>query len=122
MEAIMIIGHGSRSSQARDDFERVIHMVKERLQGFTVMGAHMENAHPNIPDTVEKMVSQIPNLRYIKVIPYFLYSGIHIKEDIPEILETLEEKYSEIQFKMGNAIGAEEVMADILLKRISEIS
>lgn len=121
MEAILIVGHGSRSAEARLDFENVIKMVKEKLSEEVVKGAHMENATPDIPTVIEDILREQPETKTIKVVPYFLYSGIHIREDIPEILDEMRAKHPEIEFKLGNAIGAHRSMADILIERISEI-
>ncbi|MGL4252434.1 MAG: sirohydrochlorin chelatase [Fusobacteriaceae bacterium] len=122
MEAILIVGHGSRSSQAQSDFENVINMVDKKLTKELVRGAHMENAHPNIPTVIQNILNEQPETKTIKVVPYFLYSGIHIKEDIPEILEDMREQYPNIDFKLGKAIGAHKSMADILVERVSELS
>ena len=53
----------------------------------------------------------------IIIAPYFLYEGMHIKHDIPEIIGALSEKYREIRFTIARPIGFEPVMAEIILKR-----
>ncbi|MGL6099678.1 MAG: sirohydrochlorin chelatase, partial [Fusobacteriaceae bacterium] len=106
---------------AISDFEAVIDMVDKKLEGELVKGAHMENASPDIPTVIENILLEQPETKIIKVVPYFLYSGIHIKEDIPEILENMRLKHPEIHFKMGRAIGSHRSIADILVERVSEV-
>ncbi len=118
---LLIVGHGSRSEKARENFDEVIRLVKEKSKELPVYGAHMELASPSIDDTMEIIFRENKNLKKVAMVPFFLYEGVHIKEDIPEIIEKLEKKYDGIEFSFGKPIGAEPVLADILLKRAEEI-
>ncbi|WP_026894565.1 sirohydrochlorin chelatase [Clostridiisalibacter paucivorans] len=118
-KGLLIVGHGSRSSDAQKTFEKVVDMVKEMASYEMVAGAHMEISEPNIPMVVGGLVEN--GIKNILVVPYFLYEGIHIKEDIPEIIGELSDKYKNVTFKMGKPIGAEPLLADIILKRAEEI-
>lgn len=120
MEAILIVGHGSRSNDAKKEFEKIIEIVNKK-SGKIVKGAHMELAEPNIPTAIKEIVSKDENISLIKIVPYFLFSGIHIKEDIPEIIEELKIEYPNIDFKMGTAFGAEEMIGDLLIRKINEM-
>ncbi|MTI65209.1 MAG: cobalamin biosynthesis protein CbiX [Firmicutes bacterium] len=117
-KAVLIVGHGSRSDKAQETFNQVVEMVKKRLDCL-VKGAHMESCKPSIPEVVKEIVNE--DVKEIKVIPYFLYEGIHIKEDIPEILKELSDKYKDVEFKLGKPIGVEALLADILVKRALNI-
>jgi len=118
-KAILIVGHGSRSKEAGEIFFQVVDMVKAKLEGTTVMGANMELSPPDIPTVLEEMM-KINKFEEVIVVPYFLYRGIHIKEDIPEILEEMGKKYEGTKFTLGNPIGAESFLADILISRAKE--
>jgi len=117
--AILIVGHGSRSKDAQNIFNEIVQIVKDKASYDIVEGAHMELCDPSIPNVVEKMVQK--QVQEILVVPYFLYEGIHIKEDIPEIIEELSKKYNGLKFKMARPIGAEPMLADILIERAREI-
>ncbi|MBS4535481.1 CbiX/SirB N-terminal domain-containing protein [Clostridium sp. D2Q-14] len=118
-KGLLIVGHGSRSLDAQNTFKEIVKMVKCKASYEIVEGSHMEISEPNIPIVVEEMVGK--GVNEILVVPYFLYSGIHIKEDIPQIIKTLEEKYNDVIFKMGEPIGEESLLADIIVKRAKEI-
>lgn len=118
-KGLLVVGHGSRSLDAQDTFEEMVKKVREKVSYKIVEGAHMEICEPNIPTVVEKMVEK--GTKEILIVPYFLYSGIHIKEDIPEIIEDLEKKYRDVIFKLGEPIGTEPLLADIIAKRAEEI-
>ena len=120
MKGILVIGHGSRSERAREEFGAVVSMI-ERKVSCPVMGAHMELHSPDIPTAIENMLIEFPNITEVNAVPLFLFEGIHIREDIPEILAEMKEKHPNITFKFGRPIGAEEMLADIIVKRAEEL-
>ena len=121
MSGVLIVGHGSRSKEAQDGFLEIVQMVKELSGNDQIVGAHMELCKPDMEQGIEKLLEGDPNIKIIKIIPYFLYTGIHIKEDIPEIIEELKKKYPSIEFKFGKPVGAEIEIAKILNRRVNEL-
>ena len=120
-EVLLIVGHGSRSKEAQETFDSVVKMVQEKSGNdfYKVAGAHMELAKPSIEEKVELLFEQ--DISRFLIVPYFLYQGIHIKEDIPELLEKLKKKYPKIEFRLGRPIGKEPLLADLLISRGKEL-
>jgi sirohydrochlorin cobaltochelatase len=120
-EILLIVGHGSRSKDAQETFNSVVDMVRVKSENefFKVDGAHMELAHPSIEEKVKALAAQ--GVNRILMVPYFLYEGIHIKEDIPELIEKLNEEYPKIEFRLGRPIGKEPLLADLLINRGKEL-
>ncbi len=116
---LLIVGHGSRSADAVDVFRRIVDDVRKKCSFEFVEGAHMELAEPGIEETVKLLADK--KVKEIIIAPYFLYEGMHLKKDIPDIISKLVEEYPDIDFKMAKPIGFEPLMADLLLKRVSEI-
>ncbi|AFS79487.1 cobalamin (vitamin B12) biosynthesis protein CbiX [Gottschalkia acidurici 9a] len=116
MKGIIIIGHGSRANDAKDIFLKVVEGLKEKLDTPNVEGCFMELSEPYIPRTIDKMYNE--GVRDFTVLPYFLFPGIHIKEDIPEILNECKEKYGDISIKLAEPIGYHDSLIDILKERI----
>ncbi len=117
-KAMLIVGHGSKSESAVDAFNKMIDHVRSRCAYDIVAGAHMELAEPTIEKAVEDLTALKPD--EIVITPYFLYEGMHIKRDIPEIVGKLSKKYSAITFRIAKPIGFEPVLADILIQRADE--
>lgn len=118
-KAILIVGHGSRSVNAQEIFNKIVGYVKERSGFDMVEGAHMELCKPDIPEVVDKLVNK--GAEEIILVPYFLYEGIHIKEDIPEIIKELSAKYKKVKFTMAKPIGDEPILAEILINRANQV-
>lgn len=115
MEGILVIGHGSRSNDAKEIFFRIVSSLASRFPGKSVKGCFMEISSPNIEETVEAMYSE--GVRGIVALPYFLFPGIHIKEDIPEILERIKAKYPDMNISFAQPLGFDEKLVDILENR-----
>jgi len=118
--SLLVIGHGSRSQDASDIFHKVVNLMKNSNEYQYILGAHMELAKPDVPEVVEELNKL--QVKEIVVVPYFLYEGIHFKEDIPEIIENMSAQYPHITFKLAKPIGYEPALADILLKRAGDVS
>ena len=118
MKGILIIGHGSKSAEAVLQFSQIVDLVRSKSPAACVEGAHMELAEPGIPEMVVKMVNA--GVTSIVAVPYFLYLGNHIKQDIPELLATEEKRHPQVTFTLAKPIGVEPLLADILVKRYEE--
>jgi len=70
--------------------------------------------------TVEKGISTLSakGVTEIKVVPYFLFTGIHIKEDIPNMVAECAVNFPSVKITMGKPLGGDERLADILVDRI----
>lgn len=117
-KAVLIVSHGSKSQDAVDQFDQVVALVQQNGNFPIVKGAHMELALPDIPTVIKDLVDA--GNTEIVVVPYFLFNGNHIKNDIPEILNEQKQLYPDVAFRFGDPIGFEPLMADILVKRAAE--
>lgn len=116
MKGTIVVGHGSRSEDARAAFYKIVEQLRASM-GKEVEGCFMEISEPLIPETIDKLYSR--GIKEIVVLPYFLYSGIHIREDIPEILLQEKKKHDDLKISMAEPIGYHEALIDILRERVS---
>lgn len=119
-QAVIILGHGSKSPQAVEDFNFIVELLREKLNGMSVYGAHMELAVPSLEEVAAEIAQT--EVRKVLVIPYFLFNGNHIKHDIPEILAQLKEQHPQLHFEFGKPIGREPLMAEIMYRKVQEIA
>lgn len=115
-QSIILLGHGSRSEEARNDFNFIIETMRLKATHLNIYGAHMELASPSLQEVVATLYRQ--GVKKVFILPYFLYNGNHIKIDIPEMIEELSQKYKGMQFDLGEPIGKNPAMADIILGQI----
>jgi sirohydrochlorin cobaltochelatase len=116
MKGTIVVGHGSRSKDAADIFFKIVKDLKKRIGG-EVVGCFMEISDPNIPSTIDEMYKK--GIRDITILPYFLFNGMHIKHDIPEILSDIKDKYEDITISMAKPIEYHSLLIDILSERVN---
>ncbi|GAB6100469.1 CbiX/SirB N-terminal domain-containing protein [Halanaerocella petrolearia] len=116
---IIILGHGSRTNEANSVFAKIVEMIEDKVDYDLVERASMELAEPNLEQSVAKVAKQ--GVNKVIIIPLFLFPGVHIQEDIPELIKEVEDKYPEIEFVFGKNIGANEKIAEILVDQIKAV-
>jgi sirohydrochlorin ferrochelatase len=116
-DALIILGHGSRNPAATGQFNELVDQVRARRDDL-VLPAFMELAEPSLADAVSEAVAA--GAQTIVVQPCFLFDGMHIRRDIPEMLRGFAAEHSDVSFSFGRPIGADTRVADILLERAGE--
>jgi len=118
MKGVLIVGHGSRRKETGQILESVVEMARKKLREIPTEIAYMEFSERSIPAGLDALIAQ--GVNDIAVVPYFLFDGVHIKEDIPQMIEEYRSAHPGIKFKMGKPLGADQRIAAILADRISE--
>ena len=119
MKGVLIVGHGSRQKSTERILESVVEMVRPALSGARVEIAYMEFGARNISDGLDALVRQ--GAEKIAVVPYFLFDGVHIREDIPQALKAFQVSNPHIEIELGRPFGVDERLAAILSDRAREV-
>ncbi|MEY3888460.1 MAG: Sirohydrochlorin cobaltochelatase [Pseudomonadota bacterium] len=119
-KGIILFAHGSRDALWRLPIEAVAVHIKHQSPQVEVACAYLELTEPDLHTTAAQMVQK--GLRHIAVVPMFLGVGRHAREDLPSLINTLQEQYPHITFDLRRAIGEEpqltQAMANIALSSI----
>jgi sirohydrochlorin ferrochelatase len=114
--AIVLVDHGSRQEPANTVVKQLAQAVQQRAGArATVSWAHLEAAEPSLPQAIAACVSQ--GAREVTVQPMFLVPGRHATRDIPALLEAARQCYPGVTFVMGQVIGADPLLAELLAQR-----
>ncbi|MCS7280188.1 MAG: precorrin-8X methylmutase [Desulfobacterota bacterium] len=115
---IILMGHGSRVPNAGRYMERVADELKRKYGYENVSVCYVSRLGPHFPEVFEKLVKE--GLKTIVVIPYFLHEGLHLVVDVPEMMLKEAEKYPDVKLILGKGLGFDEVLVDLVQKRIKE--
>lgn len=118
LDALVILGHGSRSPGASAAMEQVAAALRTRPDYPCVAVAHMENCEPSLAATLDACAAS--GARRILVMPYFLHCGTHMKEDIPQLLRDWCEPHPQVEVRLGEALGFDELLVSLVDKRVRE--
>jgi sirohydrochlorin ferrochelatase len=116
-QAVILIGHGSRAAGADDDMDRIADRLRER-GGRIVEVCRMGGRGIPFADIFERCVRE--GAKKIVVIPYFLHFGVHLREDIPEILRKAVARHPDVRLVLGRHLGYDEGLVSLVEKRIGE--
>ena len=114
-KGVLVVAHGSRAKETETALEAVLSTVKAKMPETIIEYAFMEFSDRTIEKGLSALASKVTE---IKVVPYFLFMGIHIKKDIPNIVAACAVNFPGITITMGKPLGPDERLADILVDRI----
>jgi len=116
--AILLMAHGSRISEANNAVREVADRVQKMTEFEIVEVSFREQHLPNIQQGVDTCVAR--GARRILLVPYFLYLGAHVLEDLPEELERARERHPGVEMVLGKHLGVHHKLAEIVVERIAE--
>ena len=118
MKGVLVIAHGSRATETEATLETVLSMVKTKMPGIIIECAFMEFSGRTLEKGVSALVGR--GVTEIRVVPYFLFMGIHLQEDIPQMAGECVKNYPGIKLIMGKPLGVDKRLAEIIAERIKE--
>jgi len=116
--AILMMAHGSRIAEANDAAREVAAMVAE-MTGFDIVEVSFRELHePNIQQGIDTCVAR--GAGRILLMPYFLFMGAHVRHDLPEEIETAQQRHPGLVMEMGAHLGTHRKLAELEVERINE--
>ena len=116
--AILLMAHGSRIPEANSAVNEIAGMVKQFAGYDIVEVSFRENHSPNIQKGIDDCVAQ--GAERVLLVPYFLYAGAHVLEDLPKELEEARLRHPGVEMAMGKHLGVHKRLAKLVIDRIEE--
>jgi sirohydrochlorin cobaltochelatase len=114
LKAIILFGHGSRDPLWRLPMDAVAQRIRSRHPGTPVRCAFLELEQPGLAAAAAELAGA--GARQITVVPMFLGTGRHAREDLPVLLEEVRRTHPEIDFTLQPAVGEDPRLLDLLAK------
>lgn len=116
--AIVVLGHGSRLGEANEEMRKLGEYIKD-ISGFdTVETAFMGFSDPSLEEVLTKLRDK--KVSDVIIMPLFLFSGVHVTRDIPEMIAKIKSDLPEMSVKLARPLGADIELAKIAWDRIKE--
>ncbi len=119
LEGIIIMGHGSKSPSALATLREVTAKIDDAYD-IPVRLASLQFNRPTFEETIDELVRD--GVERIIVMPFFIYSGIHVTEDIPIAISGIVKKYSHIEIVMTGHLGADTSIIGVVKDRINTLT
>lgn len=118
MKAVLVLAHGSRNKETEQVLNWILEGVQAKAQIALIEGAFLQFSEKDLEAGIVALKEK--GATDITIVPYFLFEGVHITEDIPEEIEKMKAKYPELHIQLGQILGADMRLVDILVDRIAE--
>ncbi len=116
--AILLMAHGSRIPEANDAAREIAAMVKQ-MTGYEIVEVSFREQHlPDIQTGIDACVAK--GAQRVPLIPYFLFVGAHVQEDLPEEMAEARKRHPGVEFAMGTHLGVHRKLAEVVVERIAE--
>lgn len=115
-EGLVLLGHGSRDPEWSQPFEKIAVSVGKRLPAVAVALAYLEHG-PSLEEAVTALAAK--GALSIRVVPLFLGTGGHVKEDLPKLVA--QAKRPEIQVILDKPIGEQPEVVEAIAAAISSL-
>ncbi len=115
-KAILLLGHGSKAPEANETLRKVAASVKSSGGYGAVLPAFLQMAKPDFQEGVDELVSM--GFNEIILMPYFLYMGLHVTQDLPEEMDKALARYPQLELTFAKNLGYHDKLVDITIERI----
>ena len=118
MTGVLLLSHGSREAEAGRVMARITERLRELLPGYLVETACLQFGGQGLEQGLEKL--EQAGAREIRVIPYFLFEGVHVRR-LESVLREYEQKHPALTVRLGRTLGEDLRLAAILADRVLEL-
>ena len=116
---LVVFAHGSSVADANEAVRRVARETAKRC-GFSLWEpAFLEQAEPNLVAAVGLLADR--GARKIVVAPYFLTMGIHLRRDLPLIVEQASRLHPGVEIACSPPLDGHPALVEILAARVDEV-
>ncbi|MGD2160044.1 MAG: CbiX/SirB N-terminal domain-containing protein [Gammaproteobacteria bacterium] len=122
MNALLLVAHGSRRQQSNDEVTELANRLRASCQDDyrIVHSGFLELATPSIPEGIDNCISD--GATRVTILPYFLNSGTHVVNDVPEIVAAARTRHPDIEIVVAPHLGASALMVDLLIDSAKSVS
>jgi sirohydrochlorin cobaltochelatase len=116
--AVILFGHGSRDPLWRQPIDAVAARLRSRNASLLVRCAFLELDTPDLAGATAELVDE--GATRISVLPMFLGTGRHAREDLPALVEKLRSRHRGVAIELRPAIGEDARVLDLLAQIAAE--
>lgn len=116
--SIILFAHGSRDPLWRQPLDAVAARIRERSPDAKVACAFLELEEPGLLAAGAALVAG--GARSITVVPMFLGTGKHVRDDLPVLLAQLRAAHPDLQVHLQPSVGENAAVIDLLARMAVE--
>jgi sirohydrochlorin cobaltochelatase len=111
-DGIILVGHGSRDPLWRGPIEAVAGRMAAAQPAVPVRCAYLELQQPEVPAAAAELIAA--GARRLSLVPMFLGTGKHARDDLPRLLDALRAAHPQAAFALRQPVGEDPRVLDLL--------
>lgn len=115
---VVLFAHGSRDPLWHKPMEAVAAQLLQDAPDVEVRCAYLELSMPDLASACADLVAA--GIAHIAVLPLFLGMGRHAREDLPQLLATLQAQYPHVRFEHKPTVGEDSRLIALLASIAAE--
>jgi sirohydrochlorin ferrochelatase len=116
---ILLFAHGSPV----EDANRAVHDLAANIAKAGpysyVRAAFLDGGRPDLPGAITQGAAA--GLQRIIIIPFFLTVGLHLRRDLPKLVEAARHSHPGLKILVGQSLENHPAMPTLILSRVAEI-
>lgn len=117
----VVVVHGSYSEVYRQEFNLLMERVSARVE-HPVCGVYLECTDTPMVAAIAEFLE--PHLEQaeiqLQILPLFLLPGVHVRDDIPAVIATLQEKFPALKIELLPYLGKDGLLAPFLERQFEK--
>jgi sirohydrochlorin cobaltochelatase len=113
-KAVILFGHGSRDPLWRLPMETVAARLRALQPGTPVRCAYLELDTPTLQEAAAEVVAG--GATQVTIVPMFLGTGRHAREDLPKLLWQLQAEHPRVAFALQKSVGEDGRVIDLIAR------
>ncbi len=118
MTGLVLFAHGSSVGSANESVHSVARLLSERSGQLLVETAFLEAAKPDLADAIAALAAK--GATRIIIVPYFLTLGIHLRRDLPRIVEGLRDIYKGVAIEVTEPLDGHPSLLQVVFDRAKD--
>jgi len=119
-QGLLLFAHGARDARWSQPFEEVLRQVSARSPEVDVRLCYLELMSPSLPEAARQLA--LAGCERIDVLPMFLGTGGHVRNDLPRLLEELATDHPRVQWHLARPIGEIDSVIDAMTAAATDLT
>jgi sirohydrochlorin cobaltochelatase len=103
LKALIIFAHGARDPRWAEPFQRLQLALAQQASEVCVRLAFLELMTPSLQSVAEEVISL--GAQQLVIVPAFLGQGGHVRRDLPDLVQGLQQRWPQISIHLAQAVG-----------------
>lgn len=117
---VLLFAHGARDPRWAEPFRRILDRLRTAEPGLPAELAFLELMAPDLAGGVAALAAR--GCRSVVVVPLFLGTGGHLREDLPRLLDAAARAHPGVAIRAVPAIGEQDAVADAIARACAALA